>query len=249
MEKRDYWNREFRRLVILGESTVEGGGWLPAASDRYSDVLVRLINHVQSQPIEYHNAGIGASVISPNSPGYDASAKPSAMERYESEVIARKPDLFVMAYGLNDMRAGMDPQAFARDLDALTSHVRRAVGELTILFVNVYHMSRYDWYPPFDRGSVEATQIYNGVIHNVAEKVDGLVADVWGAQGMADWLVHPDSVHANRVGNIVIANRIFETLANNCSGLCLATREADRDTEWARATAGARENSVEPVEE
>ncbi len=248
MVRRDYWNKEFKRLVILGESTVEGGGWIPSKKDRYSDVLVELINEVQAQPVEYYNAGIGASVISPQSPGYNDSRKPSAMERYEVEVIAKKPDIFLMAYGLNDMRAGMDVDVFADELYKLTNHVREALKELVIVFVTVYHMPRYDWYPPFDRGSLEATKLYNRAIGEVASKVDGLVADVWDAQGGADWLVHPDSVHANRVGNIIISNRIFQTLATNCSGLTLATREADKDTEWTKATAGVNLKSIEPID-
>jgi hypothetical protein len=60
----------FQRLVILGESTGEGGPWFHAKEDRYADVLVRLINSVQEKPIEYLNKGIGNNSLSPRSPGY-----------------------------------------------------------------------------------------------------------------------------------------------------------------------------------
>ena len=73
----DQWPQPFKRIAVLGESTVEGGGWVPAQEDRYADVLVSLINRVQAGPVEYFNCGIGASVISPRSPGYEASRKPS----------------------------------------------------------------------------------------------------------------------------------------------------------------------------
>ena len=69
----------FRKLVVLGESTVEGGGWLAGTDERYADVLWRLLEAAQEQPLEYFNAGLGASVVSPASPGYEASAKPSAL--------------------------------------------------------------------------------------------------------------------------------------------------------------------------
>ncbi|MBI4580938.1 MAG: hypothetical protein HY718_14620 [Planctomycetes bacterium] len=111
----DAWPRPFKRMVILGESTVQGGGWLSRTEERYVDILARLINDVQGEPMEYINKGIGANAISPRSPGYAQSIKPSAMERYEQDVIANHPDLFIMAYGLNDMRAGMDLKEFIED--------------------------------------------------------------------------------------------------------------------------------------
>lgn len=248
MEKRNYWDQEFERMIVLGESTVEGGGWIGSDAERYADILAGLIDGVQSQAVIYENAGIGASVISPRSPGYEASRKPSAMERYERDVIGKQPDLFVMAYGLNDMRAGMEPDAFEEELLKLTQHVRSAVGELVIVMVTVYHMTRFDWYPPFDRGSLDITRTYNERIRRVAGKVDGLVADVFEAQGEADWLINPDGVHGNKVGNLIIANRIFETLATNCSGLSQATQERDGSTEWVEATHGVNTKTIEPID-
>ena len=55
---KDYKRGPFKRLVILGESTVQGGPWLERQEDRYADVLVRLINACQKEPLEYHNKGI-----------------------------------------------------------------------------------------------------------------------------------------------------------------------------------------------
>jgi hypothetical protein len=76
----------------MGESTVEGGGWLESKGERYADVLVKLITQAQGQPVEYFNQGVGANAISPKSPGYAQSRKPSAMERYRTDVIAN--DIF-----------------------------------------------------------------------------------------------------------------------------------------------------------
>ncbi len=81
---KDCRKEPFQRLVILGESTVEGGPWRPnPGHDRYADVLVRLINACQEKPLECVNKGIGANAISPRSPGYAQSVKPSAIERYK----------------------------------------------------------------------------------------------------------------------------------------------------------------------
>src|SRR5687767_9941873 len=109
----------FHRLVVLGESNVEGGGWLQGPQERWADLLAKLLEYVQERPVEYHNAGLGASVISSESPGYAASRKPSAAERLDKQVIARDPDLLVIAYGLNDMRCGMAADDFRLQLEAI----------------------------------------------------------------------------------------------------------------------------------
>jgi lysophospholipase L1-like esterase len=245
---RDWWPHAFQRVAILGESTVEGGDWVPARADRYADILVELLNRVQAQPVEYLNCGIGASVISPRSPGYDASKKPSALERFEQDVVAQKPDLFIMAYGLNDMRAGMDLEVFMQDMEHIVRRVQETCGSLVVL-VSVYHMTGFGWYPPFDRGSSEATLRYNAAIQALADKLGCLYADVRSAEGPSDWVVHQDGVHANVVGNLLIANKIFEVLATNCSGLSTAVRTRDETTRWTAATRAERFGNVEPVKE
>jgi hypothetical protein len=81
--------------------------------------LAELINACQETPVTYYNKGIGANSISPRNPGYEKSAKPSALERYETEVISLTPDLFVLCYGLNDMRAGIPVDNFTQDMQTI----------------------------------------------------------------------------------------------------------------------------------
>lgn len=232
----DWKSDEIRRLVVMGESTVAGGPWLrDPVRERWADILARLIEQAQDGPIVYVNAGIGANAISPRSPGYEASAKPSALERYQQDVIAHDPDCFISCYGLNDMRAAMDPHEFAEDLTTLVREVKAACQPLTVL-TTVYHMTGWRRYTPFDRGSPEATRIYNDMIRWVAAAQGCLVADVWAAEGGADWLMHDDGVHAGRVGSLVIAHRVFEALAQHCSGLTHRAHEEAEHTEWTRRT-------------
>jgi lysophospholipase L1-like esterase len=241
----DLWPQPFKTLVILGESTVQGGGWLERPEDRFADVLVRLINTCQEEPITYHNKGIGANVISPRSPGYAASARPSALERYRDDVIALRPDLFILCYGLNDMRAGMDVDEFREDLATIITDVQAACAPLTVL-TTVYHMTAWRSYPPFDRGSREATIAYNQAIERLGREHGCLVSHVWESEGEADWLIHPDGVHANLVGNLVLAHRIFEDLATHCSGLSRATFARAAGTDWTRHTTQARAEAGDP---
>ena len=236
MFQKDYDAAEFKRLVILGESTVEGGSWLHSPDQRFADVLVRLINLCQEVPVEYFNEGIGASVISPRSPGYDASRKPSAIERYKERVIGRTPDLFILCYGLNDMRCGTPLELFVEDMETIIVDVKAACDPVTVL-TTVYHMTGFDRYTPFDLGNVEATRRYNVAIAGLAEKHDCILADVWAAEGFADHVIHQDGVHANAVGNLLIAHKVFEAIAQNCSGLSARTRSHDAQTDWGRRAA------------
>lgn len=245
MRHSDLRREPFKRMVILGESTVEGGPWLEEQSHRFADVLAALINACRAAPIEYYNKGIGANAISPRSPGYAASAKPSALERYRDDVIALKPDLFILCYGLNDMRAGMPLPDFHDDMAAIIRNVRAACAPMTVL-TTVYYMTGWRSHPPYDKGSPALARAYNDCIGGLAAEYDCVVADVWAAEGGADWLIHPDGVHANRVGNLVIAHRIFEAAAQHASGLTARTFERLQDTPWTRDTTAARASVGDP---
>ena len=242
------WHREpFRTLVVMGESTVEGGTWLPRIEDRWADVLARLLMQCQDEPLAYHNKGIGANAISPRSPGYADSAKPSALERYRQDVIALQPDLVVLAYGLNDMRAAMPVQEFAEDLGTIVRDVQAEGGALVVL-CTVYHMTGWRSWPPYDRGSPELTRVYNEAIRELAVQQECLLSDIWESQGQADWLLHPDGVHANVVGNLLIAHRVFEDLAGHCSGLTFRAYWEAARAEWTAQAMAAREACGDPFD-
>jgi len=242
---KDMWSTPFRRLVVMGESTVEGGPWLPRTEDRFADVLAALVNRCQAEPVEYFNKGIGANAISPRSPGYEDSRKPSALERYREDVIALAPDLFVLCYGLNDMRAGMPLDEFLGDLGTIIRDVRNACAPFTVL-TTVYHMTGWKSFPPYDRGTPTLIREYNEGIRRLGAETGCVVADVWDAEGEVDWLIHYDGVHANTVGNLVIAHRIFEAIAKSMSGLTLRAFDEARETKWTKDTARRREEVGNP---
>jgi len=244
---KDYQKEPFKRLVILGESHVQGGGWLLKKEDRYGDVLVQLINNCQKEPIEYFNKGISANAISPRSPGYAKSAKPSAMERYHADVIDLKPDLFILAYGLNDMRADMPLSDFRADMATIIGDVQKACSPVTVV-TTVYYMTGWKSFPPYDKGSVELTRRYNDCIRGLAAEYDCILADIWASEGMADWLIHYDGVHANKVGQLVIAHRVFEAIAQHASGLSKWVYDQDRDTQWTQWTTNNRAKVGDPFQ-
>jgi lysophospholipase L1-like esterase len=204
-------------MVVLGESHV-AGYCATQEGYRWVNVVAELIGRYQGVPVRLYNRGIGANSISPRSPGYAASVKPSALERYCEDVIALRPDLFVLSYGLNDMRAGMPPEEFRQDMHRIIVDVREACHPVTVL-TTVYYMTAYDLYPPFNKGSIAATEVFNLVVRQLAEEHGCILADIWAAEGQANWLIHPDTVHANDLGHLLIGHRVFEALATHCSGV------------------------------
>jgi lysophospholipase L1-like esterase len=234
----------FNSLVVFGESTVEGGGWLTGPEERWADIFWHQLEHAQEMTVSYHNTGLGASVISPSSPGYQSSIKPSAAERLDQEVISFNPDLVIIAYGLNDMRAGMPRADFNVELKKIVDRIRDC-GNPLIIIVNVYHMSAYHFYPPFGKGSTGKTRDYNTMLVEFAEENNCVYADVWSAEGQKDYLVHQDTVHANKVGNMLIANKVFESVIQAAPGILNNVEKRDADTQWTRQCFNIREKGIE----
>ncbi len=208
-------------MVVLGESTA-AGACATEECCRWANVAADLISQYQGRPIRLENRGIGANCISPRSPGYVASRKPSALERYREDVIAFEPDLFILAYGLNDMRAGMPLEAFREDMSTVLSEVRGETSAVCVL-TTVYHMIGFELHPPWNRGGREPTRQFNRVIRELAEQHGAVLADIHEAMAETDWMVDPDCIHANDLGHRVIGNRIFEALAQRCSCLSRGT--------------------------
>lgn len=67
--KKDWWNKEFQKLVTIGESTT-AGGWSSTPVRCWASQLAQLINEFQRVPVQLVNVGIGANLISTKSPAY-----------------------------------------------------------------------------------------------------------------------------------------------------------------------------------
>jgi lysophospholipase L1-like esterase len=224
--KRDRCKTEFRTLVTLGESTT-AGGWSSTRDRCWANQLALAINAFQRTPVYLVNVGIGANVISTLSPSYANSGKPAALERLDKHVLAHEPDLLIISYGLNDARGGTPLDLFCDEMRDILRRVRNAIQPL-ILLLGPYYMNDFELgKPAFGHGSLEVFREYNDAIRQVAEQNDCLFVDLLEAYGGADWLVHHDGVHANDMGHRIVANRIFEVLASNCSGLALETRHLE----------------------
>lgn len=217
-QRPDYRDRPFRVAVALGESTTAGGS---ATSPELSWVsrLAELINESQLEPVNMVNNGIGANLISPRSPTYPQSERPSAMERYQQHVIDYHPDLVLISYGFNDARGGTPLGQYLEDLRHIVLDIKKQTRAVVVI-VNAYYMTAFDKHAPYDRANLATLLGFNAAMKRLAEECEVLYADVFEAEGLAPWMVDPvDGVHPNNLGHRIIADRLFEVLAQNCSAL------------------------------
>lgn len=228
--KRDWWDREFRILLTLGESTT-AGGWTSCRERSWPHLLASMISTYQRVPVQLLNMGIGANVISSRSPAYPHSGKPAATERLDTHVLGHRangalllPDLLVISYGLNDARGGTPLDLFCTEMKDIVGRVRARIQPLIVL-LGPYFMTDFSLGGPvWSHGSLKIFHAFNDAIRAVAAECDCLFVDLLPAYGEAEWLVHGDGCHANDLGHRVVANKILEVLAANCSGLAQETK-------------------------
>jgi lysophospholipase L1-like esterase len=214
--------------VVFGESHVACEIYVREKKEnRWADRLANMINQCQAKPVEYHNKGIGGSVISPRCPDYESLPKPSALERYKNDVIAQNPDLFVFSFGLNDMRSGTPLDIFVEDAEKIITDVQEKCAPV-IVITTVYFAPAFRDSKPGIKGSLEATLKYNEAIEKLAEKHNCILADIWTAEGQTEWIMYPDGIHANFVGHMMIANCVFNAIARNCSALTCRVHAEDK---------------------
>ena len=130
---------------------------------------------------------------------------PALIERYRRHCIELKPDLVIIAEGLNDMRSGMAVQDFMADLAQIVADIRRETGALVVL-VGIYHQifgrgaNDPVALPTWTRWTPEVAVIYNQAVRQVAEQCGALFVDAQAVMGGADWTLNPDCCHPERPG-------------------------------------------------
>jgi lysophospholipase L1-like esterase len=226
---RDYASQPFHTLVTLGDS-ITAGGTATRPELCWASLLADQISEAQAAPLTLINSGRGGDVISAGSAGAFHSHNqgyPTALERFEKNVVAHRPDLVTIAYGLNDVVCGTPLHIFVDDLETLTTAIRDRTGAQIVLLDCYYTNWVWPDQPDFlVYGRREVALAYNRAIEELAGRLGVLFADVWAAMAEAPWVVDRDGVHPNNLGHRLIANRVFEVLAHNCS---VMARKADQD--------------------
>ena len=206
-----------KRIIALGESTT--WGYTVSAKEKcWVNQVASMLEEFQGAKIELINQGIGSNVLTPECPAYPNSAKPSAMERVDHDVIAYQPDLVFLSYGLNDSRGGTPPEVFRKAYQQLIDRIRAQI-EPTIVILNTYYMHEmlYQHCEYWEESNYAVTEVYNLVIQQLTEANQLILADAYAAEVGVDWIIDPDHCHPNDLGHRLIANRVFEAITRNCS--------------------------------
>ena len=227
--KQDHASQPFRTLVALGDS-ITAGGTATRPELCWASLLADYIGEAQGAPLRLVNSGRGGDVISARSSGAFHShgqGYPTALERYQADVVDHRPDLVTVAYGVADVGFGTPLHIFVDDLAALVDTIRSRTGSLIVLLGCYFTNWVWPDQPEFlVHGRREVALAYNRAIEELADRLGVLFADVWAAMNEAPWLIDADGVHPNNLGHQVVAARVLEVLANNCSILARQANEA-----------------------
>ena len=232
-----------RRLVVMGESNAYG---MSATDPRneWVQVLGAEIRDAQEEPVRVFNDAIPANVISPDAPGYVPGdlyrTAPSALERYETDMIAYRPDMAVYAYGLNDSRCGHGLDSFIGAYREIVATTRETLPNTPIVLVGPYWNLQYDteaWeslgdpdrFGAFSLPGDDLVLAYNEAIAKLAEDQGALFVDVYHLLEGAAWLLTADACHFNDIGQRVIGLTVFCQVAARCSFLSRKSQRMERE--------------------
>jgi lysophospholipase L1-like esterase len=232
----------FRRMVVLGDS-ISYGMCASEPEKAWPQVVARLIREFQDEQLSVFNRGLPANVISPRCPGYDESAKPSLLERYQQDGVDLEPDLVLIAEGLNDMRSGMPVQDYVADLETIVADISESTGALVVL-VGVYHQvfgrgaNDPKAYPTWARWTSETAAAYNLALRAKAAQLGALFVDAHQVMAGADWLLHTDACHLNDLGHVLIGNGVFQAVATHSEALSSKTYRIIEEREVSTLNSG-----------
>jgi hypothetical protein len=230
----DLRSKLVKRLVVMGESNAYGMS-AGDPNNEWVQSLAHLIRCFQDAPLRVFNNSIPANVISQAASGYSArdvyGTAPSAIDRYENDMIAYQPDLAVYAYGLNDSRCGHSLNSFMQAYREIVVNTIKKLPEALTVLVGPYWNVQYNaelWADPkFEQIKVgfgkfalpgdELVLSYNKAIAAMAVETGAIFVDVYSLQEGAMWLMNGDACHFNDVGQSLIGMKVFMEIAARCS--------------------------------
>ena len=252
----DLRSKPVQRLVVMGESNAYGMA-AGDPSNEWVQNLANLIRRFQDSPLRVFNNAIPSNVISPAAPGYNPdraySTAPSAIERYENDMISYRPDLAVYAYGLNDSRCGHPLNSFMQAYrEIVVNTIKKLPDALTVL-VGPYWNVQYNaqaWEDPkyaklkvgkFNLPGDALVTSYNKAIAAMASETGALFIDLYSLLEGAMWLLNADACHFNDVGQSLIGMKVFLEVAARCSFLSLKSKRMEEELNLSIRNTGGTE--------
>lgn len=203
------------RLVMIGDSVTDcnrarpvGDGSADALGDGYvAEINALLLATLPELGIRITNMGVGGNTVR------DLAA------RWETDVLALKPDWLSVMIGINDVwrqfdplrqAEGVPPAEFARTCDALLARTRPQLQGLVL-------MTPYYIEPLKTDAMRRRMDEYGAIVRQLAVKHAAGCVDTQAAFDRV--LAHHDStvfssdrVHPNRIGHMVLARAFLEAV-------------------------------------
>ncbi|NUZ07081.1 GDSL-type esterase/lipase family protein [Piscinibacter koreensis] len=193
-------------IVALGDSITEGFGMVTNSNGRWPDVLARRL--LPANRLGIANVGISGNRVSVGA----GSTNPSALARFDADVIARTGAKYVIVLlGINDANGGTSGEDI---ISALRQVAIRARAQQMKIFIATI--------TPFGRATdvVEARRILiNNWIRTTRETdgyvdFDAVIRDPANPRMMRNDLQSGDQLHPNNAGYEVMGNAIDLSLFN-----------------------------------
>ena len=195
----------FKNVVFIGDSIT----WGACASDHnttaWAPLLHSMLEKAIGTDITYINEGISGTLLT----GWSGNgAFGPANLKVQEDIIDNDPDLLLLAYGINDMNSGVSVEALAAAYDSYLAEIRKALPDTTIVVVGLTYMG--------NDGGGERVRANNSNLRRLAEKYGAIYADVYNMLYGSEWLL-ADNLHPTDIGYKVMANTIYNAIADNCN--------------------------------
>ena len=122
------------RLLAIGESSVSGIG-ISRSDETVAAVTARALGRHTNRPVVWRALGLSG-----------ATAR-DAMKQLMPRIVPEPIDLLVVAFGVNDATSYRSPTAFADDLVALVTAVRKRVGDAAVVVAGVAPLNSFPAIP------------------------------------------------------------------------------------------------------
>ena len=149
------------RIVCFGDS-ITGVYYHTGGRRAYPDMVGIALGRIYpSAPVAVINSGISGNTTE------------AGLQRIESDVLARRPHLVTVMFGMNDV-ARLPAEAYQRNLHDIAAQCAGAGAEVVLCTPNSV-------YPEDDSRSMEALAQFAGIVREVAAARNLPVADCWRA--------------------------------------------------------------------
>ena len=211
----EFWIQDGERMLFIGDSITDCGRRDRAVplGDGYVSIFTELATaRYPERNVEWINMGIGGNRTT------------HLRERWQTDVIDRRPDRLSIKIGINDLHSflrndpdGVPPDRYRSIFDEILWLTRRTLGDIPIVLITPFYIST-DLDHEFEGAVLRLIPEYIDIVREMSAKYDTLLLDLH--EVFQEQLKHrppatfcPEPVHPNHSGHVVIASALMDFLS------------------------------------